>query len=309
MLSPGGEIDAESPLAPLAIQSRQMYGQFVRRLEQASRLTIDYQECGGLDLAYSPDEQHALESRAARQIALGIGSKPLSRDHVSIFWPRVRSTDLAGARFYPGDAIVNPREVTRALAAACRKLNASIVERCSASRVHVKEGGVELETEQGASTFRAAVIAAGAWSGDIAVTGVPPLPASEPVKGHLIGYQQPEQTCTTVVRHGQTYLLQRANGLLIAGTSVEHAGFDRQVKPDIADGIARRAAFIFPHLRETSPSEIWTGFRPDSDQLQLGTWHSPHLYLAYGHFRNGILLAPLTAQRLCDQINANWRRR
>jgi glycine/D-amino acid oxidase-like deaminating enzyme len=63
-----------------------------------------------------------------------------------------------------------------------------------------------------------------------------------------------------------------------------------------------------PHLRETCPTEVWNGFRPGSDELHLGAWHSSHLYLAYGHYRNGILLAPMTAQLLVAEISANLQK-
>jgi glycine oxidase len=127
------------------------------------------------------------------------------------------------------------------------------------------------------------------------------------VKGHLIGYQQPEQTCNTIVRHGRTYLMQRSNGLLIAGSSMERVGFDRELDPVIESDLAKRAGFIMPHLTETSPTESWMGFRPASDDLHVGVWHSPRLYLAYGHFRNGILLAPVTAERIAGDVSANWQ--
>ena len=309
MLSLGGEIDQRSPEATLAIESRHLYSDFVRELQRASGQGIDYQECGSLDVAYTADEKEALNARAARQTELGIFSKPLTAAQVSTFWPRVRNNGLAAARFYPGDAIVNPREMTEALAAACRKLNVAIHENCGVARIQVFDNEITLESLRGPERFQAAVLAAGAWSSQIPVAGVPSPPAAEPVKGHLIGYQQPEQTCSTIVRHGETYLLQRANGLLIAGASVEHVGFDRQVRPEIVEKIAQRAGFVFPHLRETSPSETWFGFRPGSERLWLGMWHSPHLYLAYGHFRNGILLAPVSAERIGAEVSANLQTR
>jgi glycine oxidase len=140
------------------------------------------------------------------------------------------------------------------------------------------------------------------------VEGAPALPGTEPVKGHLIGYQQPAGTCHTIVRHAHTYLLQRASGLLICGASVERVGFDREISPDVVASIAEQAAFVFPHLRETAPSEVWTGLRPGSDALRVGCWHSNRLYLAYGHYRNGILLAPLTAERIANEITSNLRK-
>ena len=88
MLSPGGEIAGRSALASLAIQSREMYPQFVRELAAAAGLAIDYQECGALELAYSPGEMESLEARAAAQAGLGIVSKPLTAERASVFCPR-----------------------------------------------------------------------------------------------------------------------------------------------------------------------------------------------------------------------------
>jgi glycine/D-amino acid oxidase-like deaminating enzyme len=75
------------------------------------------------------------------------------------------------------------------------------------------------------------------------------------------------------------------------------------------EGLVTQAGFLLPHLRETTPSEAWIGFRPASESLRLGSWYSQHSYLAYGHYRNGILLAPVTAQRLAAEINANFETR
>ncbi len=309
MLAPGGEVEAASRLASLSIASRQLYPSFVHELERVSGCRIDYQECGSLDLAYSLEELETLETRACRQMEIGISSKPVTAAHVSTFWPRVRINDLVGARFYPGDAIVNPRELVAALARACEALGVVVLENCPVLSAAIKGGRVLLKTCRDSRAYQALVIAAGAWSDSIAIEGVPPLPVAEPVKGHLIGYPQPEQTCSTILRHGHTYLLQRANGLLIAGASVEHVGFDRQIDPCIASELAAAAGFVLPHLQETIPSEKWIGFRPASDDLHVDTWHSERIYLAYGHYRNGILLAPLTAQDLASQITANLRTR
>lgn len=309
MLSLGGEIEGASPLAALAIRSRKLYRDFVRELEQSSARRIDYQECGGLDLAYSADELSRLEERATVQARLGISSKLLTADHVSKFWPLVQSAGLLGGRFYPDDGIVNPRELVSALQTACCELGVSIVPHCAVESVEVCSSAAIVQTLGHREAYHSAVIAAGAWSSRIPVHPVPPIPPCVPVKGHLIGYQQPDQTCTTIVRRGHTYLLQRANGLLIAGSSVEHVGFDRGIQTSTVGKLAQEAGFVFPHLSETNPSEVWTGFRPGADALQIGAWHSPRLYLAYGHFRNGILMAPATAQLLAEEVNANWEMR
>ncbi len=307
MLSPGGEVDGPSVLSELANESRKLYRDFVRDLEQASGLVIDYQECGGLDVAYSTEELEAFEQRARRQASAGIESKPVSAAQISAFWPRLRKEGVAGGRFYPNDAIVNPREVVGALAAACRKLNVTVVQDCAVERVDVARECIELYATGNGGSYGAAVIAAGAWSSGIATGGVPPIPAAEPVKGHLIGYQQPLQVCNTILRHGHTYLLQRANGLLIAGSSIEHAGFDRELRPEIVAGLREQAGFLLPHLNDAVPTETWVGFRPASDALHIEAWHSERLYLAYGHYRNGILLAPVTANKIAGALHDNLR--
>lgn len=294
MLAPGGEILASSPIARLALEARAMYPAFVRELEDASAMRIDFQECGALDLAYSAEDWRDLEARAARQTALGIRSEVVGPPRIPSLCPPIRTHGLVGARFYPGDAIVNPREIVAALCSVCRALGVSLIEN------RAVENSASLES------FDASVIAAGAWSSQL----IPGLPAAEPVKGHLIGYRQAPGTCRVIVRHRHTYLLQRAGGLLIAGSSEEHAGFDRSVDERIIADLRARAAFLLPHLASETPAEAWTGLRPASDALRTGAHGaSGRLYLAYGHFRNGILLAPVTARDLAAEITANFEKR
>lgn len=295
MLAPGGEILATSPIATLAIEARNIYPSFVRELEEASRSRIDFEECGALDLAYSAEEWRGLEARAAHQAALGIRSETLDLGRVLSICSHIRTAGLEGARFYPGDAIVNPREIVSALCSICPALGVSLIENRA------------VESLDSLAAFDAAVVAAGAWSSQISTGG---LPAAAPVKGHLIGYQQPPGRYRTIIRHGHTYLLQRSGGLLIAGSSEEHVGFDRSVDARIVRDIAARAAFVLPHLAGETPTEAWTGLRPASDALHTGAYGAGgRLYLAYGHYRNGILLAPVTGRNLAAEISASFEKR
>ena len=292
MLAPGGEFEEDSELARLAVESRDLYRAFVEELQHESGLDIDFQETGALDLAYSPDELAVLAARAETQTVIGIPSRRLAPEQITTFWPRIRKEDLTGGYFYPGDASVNPRDVTAALKVCCHKAGVTVSENTPIHSINPAD-------------HDATVIAAGAWSSTIKIVGLPPLPESHPVRGHLLGYKQPDQLCSTIIRHNHTYLLQRASGLLIVGASVEHVGFDRSINQTAVADLESQAANVMPHLAETTPTEIWNGFRPASDTLHLGMWHSPRVYLAYGHYRNGILLAPVTAQRLAREITAN----
>jgi glycine oxidase len=300
MLAPGGEILATSPIADLALEGRRLYPSFIREIEEASGSKIDFEECGALDLAYSAEDWQALETRAGRQAALGIRSEAVEPARVLSICPHIRTAGLEGARFYPGDAIVNPREIVSALCSVCPKLGVSLLEHRAVENIESLE------------TFEAVIVAAGAWSSQISSSHISPhaLPAAEPVKGHLIGYRQPPRMYGTIIRHGHTYLLQRASGLLIAGSSEEHVGFDRSIDQRIISDLVARAAFLLPHLANETPAEAWIGLRPASDTLHTGAYGaSGRLYLAYGHYRNGILLAPVTARDLSAQISASFEKR
>jgi glycine oxidase len=305
MLAPGGEFEENTALARLAIESRELYRSFVEELQDASGIEIDFQETGAIDVAYSAEELNVLGQRATRQAVIGIPSEQVSPARIATFCPQLRTAELVGGYFYPADAAVNPRHVVSALQVCSAKAAVRLVERSAIASVQLDGESVLVNAER----HDAVVIASGAWSGGVCVHGVPALPASEPVRGHLLGYRQSEQICHTIVRREHMYLLQRANGLLIVGASVEHVGFDRSIDRATVTQLEKQAAFIMPRLLEIPPSEVWNGFRPGSDELHVGRWHSDRVYLAYGHYRNGILLAPATAQLVAKGISASLQKR
>jgi glycine oxidase len=303
MLAPGGEVDQDTQLATLAVESRRLWPQFVRELSEVSGLTIDYQENGAIDLAYSNEEWSQLQKKAKAQQDFGIETRALSAQKVAELWPFVRTDSLAGGVFYPQDGVVSPNQVMAALKVACERSGVHIHEQTSVEGISIGTGGkAQIETLAQPFEAEAAVIAAGAWSGLLAIAGAKALPASEPVKGHLVGYEMPDKWCQPIVRHGHTYMFQRAGGYLVAGATSERVGFERSIQPAVARQVEDGAGFVLPLLRGRTPSHTWIGFRPQSDALQLGRWQDGPLYLAYGHYRNGILLAPVTAARVSTEI-------
>ncbi len=274
MLAPGGEFDQPSPWLDLGIEGMRMYPAFVEELRSEAGLPVDFQICGCIHLA-SPEQARR---RAEFQSSAGI---------------QVELT--TGGLFYPGDGFVDPIELLRALRKACEQRRVQIIERTPV-----------LEIEAG--DYAAVVIAAGAWSGDIRVTHnhhAVTLPGTFPVKGHLIGFEMDPGTLGTMRRQGHTYVLQRSNGFTVAGSNEEHAGFDRSVDPAICDAIHRDASRLFPVLERLTPSKQWIGFRPRPVQDSgpyIGRVKGTNVWLAYGHYRNGILLAPLTARRVASEI-------
>ena len=302
MLAPGGEIEQHSQWSDLALESLGLYPEFVRELEEASGRRIDFQQKGAVEAAFDGAELSALERRAAAQQALGIASETIRAGDVPGLAP-----SIAGARFFPGDALVDPRDVMTALRKALPALGVGLRE---GTRVHrIAAGANEVRVECAGEVVHGGrvVLAAGAWSSGIAVTlpdDAPPLPESFPMRGHLIGYALPSTSPGPILRHGHTYVLQRAGGLTIAGTTSEEAGFDRSIDPSAVVDIRARAGRLAPGLAAIDPASVWTGFRPGirADGPALGRVGGSALWLAYGHYRNGILLAPATAARISREM-------
>jgi glycine oxidase len=120
------------------------------------------------------------------------------------------------------------------------------------------------------------------------------------VRGHLIAYRAKAGILGTILRHGDTYLLQRGTGSLIAGASTEHVGFDRTIDDGVVQSIHNRALRLMPLLAGMNPVERWNGFRPgiEGGTPAIGRIEGTAIWTAFGHYRNGILLAPYTARRI-----------
>lgn len=311
MLAPGGEMEQAGAWSDFALDNLRQYRGFVEELEAESGVEIDFRQDGAVDVAFDEQEWENLKRRAERQREIDIRSTELDAAQLRSLLPEIELR-LAGALLYPEEAIVNPRDVTRALKTACGDRKVQIREGCRAVDIHAGRDSVEVNTSQGSVSVAAAVVAAGAWSGQIPVWlhGVPyNLPASFPVRGHLLGYTLPSGSLRPIVRHGPSYVLQRSNGFTIAGTSSEHAGFDRRIDPQIVSDIAKRAVELVPLLRTAPRREAWLGFRPatESGEPQLTRLSNSNVWLAYGHYRNGILMAPATAARVSAEIVARER--
>ncbi len=312
MLAPGGEFDQASPLLNLAIASLAKYDDFVGALKADSGVPIEFHRTSAVQIALTSTDLESLSTRAASQRAAGIPSTVINRDELRALVPLVRP-DAIGAIRYTNEAIVDPAALMTALHAACLARGVairpdsrvtSIVADTTAVRVVLSDKAAHQTVD---ASF--AVIAAGAWSSAIQVTvDAQPhqLPRSFPVKGHLLGYRLLPGSLAATVRHEHTYALQRADGFTIAGSSTEDAGFDRAIDPQIAAAVATRAGAMVPCLASLQPESVWVGFRPATGAAAplIGRVQSSRLWLAYGHYRNGILLAPATCDRVCQEIGA-----
>lgn len=277
MLAPGGEVQGPSAFGKLLVESLRLYPDFVQELSIATGIQIDYRKSGAIETAGSEKEWITMQSRAQVQASMGVRSEPGG----------------ATTLFYPDDAIVDPIDVLSALRVACLAEHVEILEGSPVDRLDTL----------GASII---VLSAGAWTSSIA--GAPEgIPKSFPVKGHLIGFSLLPGSVGPIRRCGHTYLLQRANGFTIAGSSTEHKGFDLAVDPALVDQLRQRAEALYPPLKGLTPIRSWTGLRPgiDAAEPSIGRLGATRYWLAYGHYRNGILAAPATAARIAADIISN----
>ncbi len=306
MLAPGGELGGKSRWADFALESLGLYPAYIEQLEAESDLRVDYQRLGAIEVAFTSGEWRELETRAAAQRALGIASERLDATRLRSMAPLLAG-EVEGSLYYPQDALVDPRHVMQALRIACERRGVTIREHSPVREVRLRRESIEIDTAEGTLTSGCAVLAAGAWSSGIAVRQDGervPLPVSFPVKGHLLGYGLEAGSLGPIVRQGKTYVVQRASGFTVAGSSMEEAGFDRSIDCGIVEDVRQRAGRILPILREAPPAESWIGFRPATAgyEPELGQVRGSRLWLSYGHFRNGILLAPATALRISREI-------
>lgn len=301
MLAPGGEIHEWNPWLEFAKSSLRMYPAFVGELADASGCVIDFQRKGAVELAFNDAELAELDSRIEAQRSLGIRSQLISPGDIGLPGARIE-----GARFFPDDAVVSPRDIIRGLRVVCAPM---MWEGIRVRRIDAGPVGVKVETSTGTLEAATAVLAAGAWSNSIEITVTGSLwnrPEVYPVRGHLFSCELPTGTLGPFVRHRHTYMVQRAGGLAIVGASSEDRGFDRKVDPNIIADLRHSASAILPAIGRAEIVERWLGFRPATRDgvPAIGRAGNSALLTAYGHYRNGILLAPATADRITAEITA-----
>jgi glycine oxidase len=170
-----------------------------------------------------------------------------------------------------------------------------LVERGRA--VGVMAEGMRVEAER-------VVLAAGAWSGDLAAGVGARLPVG-PARGQMLAVYHSPALLTRVIHDETVYLVPRRSGELLVGATVEHAGFERLVTPEAMERLIAAAVALVPELAGRPMLRAWCGFRPWAEDSQpvLGPWPGVRgLYVATGHFRNGILLAPVTGALMAQTI-------
>ncbi|MBI3087348.1 MAG: glycine oxidase ThiO [Candidatus Omnitrophica bacterium] len=300
------QMDVERPGAffELCQASKGMYRGWVCALERTSRRSVGYHRDGILYLACSRADVRRMERRRRWQTRRGLRVERWSPRDVSRREPNVQGRIRAGF-FFPAESQVDNVELMEALAAACRKTGVRLWERTEAQRVLVRGRRVAgVRTTRG--TIRAPVVVngLGSWA---PLSGVPiPKPVIMPARGQMLAFDAPKGLFRHVVMAEAAYGVQRRDGRLIIGSTVEFVGFDRRVT---LEGMTRIVSGFRSLVRQdvferATFREAWAGLRPCTIDRRpiLGATRIAGLYVAAGHFRHGILLAPLTARLMAELI-------
>jgi glycine oxidase len=309
MLAPIGELAFGEPdLLRMTLDAGEIYPGFVAELEAASELGTDYVQSGALHIALDRDEAAELRRVHDLQRALGLGAEWLPPRRCRELEPGL-TPSFNGGVHAPEEAAVDPRQMTAALLTV---LAAEGVEVRGGAEVTDAlldgERIVGVRTESGEELGASAVVlAAGAWSGAASWLPEAARPPVRPVKGQILELRAPDgrAPCERIVASERVYLVPRPDGRLIAGATTEERGFDSAVTAGGVHELLREAYRLVPEVAEMELVESMAGLRPGTpDNLPLiGPGALDGLVLACGHYRNGILLAPLTGDAVAELLD------
>jgi glycine oxidase len=301
MLAPVGELTFGEPeLLEMTLASAELYPGFVAELEAASGESTGYARQGALHLALDRDEAAELRRVHDLQRSLGLEAEWLPPRRCRELEPGL-TPSFHGGVHAPGEASVDPRALTRALLAALAEAGAEM-----RTGTEVVAGSFEGERLVGVRTAAgeelradAVVLATGAWSGQTEWLPERARPPVRPVKGEVLELRSRDGAppCERIVASERVYLVPRPDGRLIVGATSGEQGFDTAVTAGGVHELLREAYRLLPEVAEMELLDAIAGLRPGTpDNLPLiGPGAIEGLVLATGHYRNGILLAPLTA--------------
>lgn len=305
ILAPQVEADEDGDFFRLCYESNAMYRQFADELLHETDIDVELDQSGTLYVGFDDNDEADFDERYRWQTAAGLKVEKLDRSQM-----RSVENDLSdGASsglFFPDEGQVENRKLVDALAAFARSNGIDIregVEVVSVSTEHGRVNGVE--TTDGRLSAEKVVIATGAWASHIKL-GEVALPVKvKPMRGQMICYKPTDVTFRHVVYSRSGYLVPRVDGRLLAGATVEDVGFDTSTTESGRRALEKVAVEIATRLSDSAVIDHWTGLRPfaEGGRPLIGPVKGADgLFAAVGHFRNGILLTPITAKMIADSI-------
>jgi glycine oxidase len=295
------------PLLPLATTSLDMYDAFVDRVSRDAGVGIGYQRTGSLQVITADQSLDELQHVAADARAAGQACELLDEQAAREAEPQL-TPEVSGALYMKSHGFVVTGDLCGALTAAAIKHGARVRVPARAMRIEPRDGGFAIGLDNDtAVTARHVVVAAGSWSGQIQIEGVPPLPV-RPIRGQLLQLASDAPPLKRIVWGPRCYLVPVSKGAILVGATVEDAGFDERTTVAGVRDLLDSACDMVPHLWQATFVGARVGLRPvTADEMPIigRSAKMPGLVYATGHYRNGVLLAPLTARAVADLVFDN----
>ncbi len=304
MLAVQAETDKPDEFFRFCNESNKLYPQFSEELFDETGVDIELDREGTLYLAFNETDENELRGRYEWQKKAGLTVEKLSAIETHKLEPFV-SPDILGSLYFPNDRQVENRKLLHALEKYCEFTEIEIRENCEIKNLLIENGkiiGAETETEK--FYAETVVLATGAWTSLIKAAEFA-LPEIKPIRGQIIEFHTAKRLFQKVIYSPRGYLVPRQDGRILAGATVEDAGFEKAVSESATEFLRENALEIAPSLVNINIHDQWVGLRPfASDGLPvLGEVRGiENLFIATAHYRNGILLAPQTAKILADKI-------
>src|SRR5262245_15999943 len=304
VLAPYIETREGHPLLDLTARSLALYKDFVERAVAESGVPVAYQRNGTMTVAADEAEWTVLQASAAFLSRCDVSCSLLDTAAVKAEEPHFADIAL-GALLIEDHGFVGANDLTRALVASARRRGAQLIEQSRVRRVSAQGDDLIVETDRGTLTADAVVIAAGSWSGEIGINGVTARLPVRPVRGQLLYLNWTGAPMRRVIWTHRCYFVPWDDGTLLVGATMEEAGFDERVTVAGVRDLLESACELIPHVWSAGFRGARVGLRPGTpdDLPVIGMSASvPNLFYATGHYRNGVLLAPLTAQLVADAL-------
>ncbi|MGH7914354.1 MAG: glycine oxidase ThiO [Candidatus Binataceae bacterium] len=305
MIAPQAEADGPGPFFNLCMKARDAFEAIVDRLVRDGGIDPEYDRAGILYVALDADERVQLERRAKWQRAVDAPLEELSGAEARRVEPML-SPDAVYAIHMPTNRRTDNRKLTQAYAAAARKAGAEFIEGARVEALAIRGGCAAGVVMDDGSTREADVVvnAAGSWAGQIRGLEADRVKL-HPVRGQIACFEIAPGTIGPALFSLRGYMVPRRDGRLLAGSTMEDAGYNKTVTLAGLDKIARGAAAIVPALGGAPFREAWAGLRPATRDLLPVLGFSPsvsNVLWAAGHFRSGILLSAITGEIVADLV-------
>jgi len=315
MLAPQAEADGSDDFFRLACQSRDMYASFTAALHEETGIDIELDTTGTLYLAFTEHDQEEIDKRFDWQTRADLSVEKLTALEARELESCITPSLLAALRF-PQDVQVENRRLLSALANSTQRLGVKTVTETTVNSLQIQHDRLTgVETSRGFIGCPNVIVASGSWTSFIKVSckgsnegkSLPPNPIVmiEPVRGQMLCFDSKPQLTRHVIYSPRGYIVPRRDGRLLAGSTSEAAGFAREVTASGIASIVNNAQEIAPRISNLLMIDSWAGLRPRAaDGLPvLGPCDEIEgLFYATGHYRNGILLAPITGELIAQAV-------